>query len=358
MNVSFLPLYILLAIMGLALIAWMTYRHKTGGKGWAFLKKKADISLQSMAAVDTQHRLSVARWGEQEYLLFHGPHGAFLVDKRAHIPEDKEGRTDRVKKEPDFFEVPEAEKPRRRSTAKEIMGWIGVFSLMGLGGAWAQSVTFDMGGAGGSLTTRLFQFGALITVLTLAPSLLMMVTSFTRLVVVFSFLRSAIGLQQSPPNVVFISLALFMSFFIMAPTFEASYQEGIKPYLEEQLPEEQAWDKAAAPFRTFMLREVREKDLLLFAQIAKIEKLEKPEVTPLKILVPAFMISELRRAFEIGFLLFLPFVLIDIVVASVLMSMGMMMLPPMMISLPFKLIFFVLVDGWYLLVGSLVKGFS
>lgn len=221
----------------------------------------------------------------------------------------------------------------------------------------AQSLTLDMGQDTG-ISKHMIQFIALVTVLSLAPSILMMITSFTRIVVVFSFLRTAIGLQQSPPNAVMVSLALFLSAFIMAPTFEKAYEEGLKPYMENRIEEEKAFDLFTKPFHTFMLKEVREKDLDLFSQIAKVDKLESPEQTPLKILIPAFMISELRRAFEIGFLIFLPFLIIDMVVSSVLMSMGMMMLPPMMVSLPFKLIFFVLVDGWYLVVGSLVKGFG
>jgi len=212
-------------------------------------------------------------------------------------------------------------------------------------------------GTGGNFTTKMVQLVFMLTVLSLAPSILMMVTSFTRIVVVFSFLRSALGMQQSPPNTVMVSLALFLTAFIMAPTFEAAYEEGVKPYANEEISEEDAFERVTAPLHKFMSAHVRKKDVDMFAQIAKIDDLEKVEDVPLRILVPAFMISELKRAFEIGFLLFLPFLIIDLAVASVLMSMGMMMVPPMMISLPFKLIFFVLVDGWYLVVGSLVKGF-
>lgn len=237
--------------------------------------------------------------------------------------------------------------------------WIGVIFLASLlgGEALAQSLSLDLG-AGGSTTSRLVQFVLLITVLSLAPSILMMVTSFTRLMVVFSLLRNAIGLQQSPPSGIFVSLALFLTGFIMAPTLETAYTEGLKPYMEEKLSVEEAFEKAGKPFHVFMRREVRGKDVELLTRIAKIDTYEKPEDIPFRVLIPAFMISELRKAFEIGFLLFLPFLVIDMIVASVLMSMGMMMLPPMMISLPFKLIFFVMVDGWHLLVGSLVKGFS
>ena len=223
--------------------------------------------------------------------------------------------------------------------------------------ALAQNVTLDFG-AGGQATGRIVQLVALLTVLTLAPSILVMVTSFVRIVIVLSLLRTAIGTQGTPPNTVIISLALFMTLFIMQPTLEASYNNGIAPLIAEQITEQQALERSVAPVRTFMLHHVREKDLDLFLNMARIESPETAEATPLQALIPAFMISELRRAFEIGFLLFVPFLIIDMVVASVLMSMGMMMLPPVMISLPFKLIFFVLVDGWYLIAGSLVQSFG
>jgi flagellar biosynthetic protein FliP len=185
-----------------------------------------------------------------------------------------------------------------------------------------------------------------------------MVTSFTRIVVVLAFLRSALGLQQTPPNAVLISLALFVTAFVMAPTLEQAWDNGLAPLLEEEIDEFEAFERAAAPLRGFMLEQVRGKDLELFLDISNTAELERPEDTPLRALIPAFMISELRRAFEIGFLIFIPFLVIDMVVASVLMSMGMMMLPPVLISLPFKLIFFVLVDGWFLVVGSLVESFA
>lgn len=222
---------------------------------------------------------------------------------------------------------------------------------------WAQSLSLDMGD-GGSFTGRMIQMVMALTVLSLAPSILMMVTSFTRMVIVFSFLRSALGLQQSPPNTVLVSLALFLTAFIMAPTLQKSYEMGLAPYMEEKIQEEEAFEKGTLPLKEFMLSHVREKDLGLFLEMSKAGAVAKPEDTPLKALVPAFMISELRRAFEIGFLIFLPFLIIDLAVASILMSMGMMMVPPMTISLPFKVIFFVLIDGWHLLVGSLVKGFG
>ncbi|WP_310593386.1 flagellar type III secretion system pore protein FliP [Pedomonas mirosovicensis] len=221
--------------------------------------------------------------------------------------------------------------------------------------ALAQSVSVNLGE--GSLTGRMVQLIILLTVLSIAPGILMTVTSFTRIVVVLSLLRNALGTQQSPPNAVLISLALFLSFFIMGPTFERAWQDGIQPLTQEQITEEEAFDRTAAPFRAFMLQHTRENDLKLFVDLSR-RPVETVEQTPLTVLIPAFMISELRRAFEIGFLLFLPFLIIDLVVSSILMSMGMMMLPPATISLPFKLIFFVLVDGWHLVAGSLVQSYG
>ena len=223
--------------------------------------------------------------------------------------------------------------------------------------ALAQTLSLDLGD-GGSFTGRIIQLLALITILSLAPSILVVVTSFTRIVVVLSIIRSALGLQQTPPNAVLISLALFLTAFIMAPTLETSYREGIAPLIADQITEEEAFERTVAPVHGFMMSHVRQKDLALFLGIAAEPLPESAAETPLRVLVPAFMISELKRAFEIGFLVFIPFIIIDMVIASVLMSMGMMMLPPVMISLPFKLIFFVLVDGWYLLAGSLVQSFA
>jgi len=223
--------------------------------------------------------------------------------------------------------------------------------------AYAQNFSIDFG-EGSSLTERAVQLVALITVLSLAPSILVMVTSFTRIVVVLSLLRSAIGLQTAPPNSVMMSLALFLTAFVMAPTFEKAYTDGIKPLMDGDIEFAQSFDEASRPFHAFMRKHVREKDLSLFLDMSKTEIPAQPEDLSLRVLVPAFMISELRRAFEIGFLLYLPFLIIDLVIASVLMSMGMMMLPPVVISLPFKLIFFVLVDGWNLVSGSLVQSFG
>jgi flagellar biosynthetic protein FliP len=223
--------------------------------------------------------------------------------------------------------------------------------------ALAQSLNLDFG-QGGSATARIVQLVVLLTVITLAPSILLMVTSFARIVIVLSLLRTALGTQGAPPNSVVISLALFMTFFIMQPTLEKAYDNGVAPLIDEQITEEQALERTVAPIKEFMMRHVREKDVDLFRQIAGVGPINSVEDMPIRVIVPAFMISELKRAFEIGFLLFIPFLIIDMVVASVLMSMGMMMLPPVMISLPFKLIFFVLVDGWYLVVGSLIQSFG
>jgi flagellar biosynthetic protein FliP len=224
--------------------------------------------------------------------------------------------------------------------------------------AHAQSFNLDLGdGPGVTSTGRMIQLIGLITVLSLAPAILVMVTSFTRIIVVLGLLRTALGIQQSPPNQVMVSLALFLTLFIMMPTMERSWDEGLQPMINGDIDEFEGMDRAIKPVHDFMMTQVRDRDLELFVNIAKVN-VSSPDDIPLRALIPAFMISELRRAFEIGFLLFIPFLIIDMVVASILMSMGMMMLPPVVISLPFKLIFFVLVDGWYLISGSLVQSFG
>ena len=248
-------------------------------------------------------------------------------------------------------------RPHRRRGGAFLLVGVAAALLLLIQPAAAQTVTLNLGD-GPTATSRIVQLVLLITVLSLAPSILVMTTSFTRIVVVLSFLRSALGLQQTPPNAVLVGLALFLTVFIMAPTFQAVYDQGLSPLIQNQIGEEEAMERSAGPVRDFMLKQVREQDLTLFMDVAHIDKLESPEQTPLRVLIPAFMISELRRAFEIGFLLYVPFLIIDMVVASILMSMGMMMLPPVIISLPFKLIFFVLVDGWYLVAGSLVQSFG
>jgi flagellar biosynthetic protein FliP len=233
---------------------------------------------------------------------------------------------------------------------------IGVLLLLpGPAGAQDIGLTF---GQGSGLTERALQLLALLTVLSLAPSILVMVTSFTRIVIVLSLLRTAIGTQTAPPNSVLTGLALFLTAFIMAPVFEAGYRAGIQPLLAGQIREAEAFERASAPFKTFMLRHTRPKDLELFVDLSRQPRPTSAEAVPLQVIVPAFMISELRRAFEIGFLLFVPFLIIDLVVSSILISMGMMMVPPVTVALPFKLIFFVLVDGWHLVVGSLVQSYG
>lgn len=198
-----------------------------------------------------------------------------------------------------------------------------------------------------------------LTVLSVLPSFLVMMTSFTRIIVVLGFTRNALGTQQSPPNQVLVGLALFLTIFIMYPTYSTINSEAVKPFLENKINQQQALEKASKPIRKFMLKETRDKDLELFLDISKADKIKiTKDNAPLKAVVPAFIISELKTAFTIGFLIYVPFLIIDIVVASILMSMGMFMLPPVMISLPFKILLFVMVDGWYLLVKSLVLGFS
>ena len=222
--------------------------------------------------------------------------------------------------------------------------------------AAAQAVNIDLG-SGAGLTDRVVQLAALLTVLSLAPSIVIMTTSFVRITVVLSLLRTALGLQQSPPNAVLISLSLFLTAIVMAPTFQLSYDAGVKPLLDKKMELPAAFNASAQPVKKFMLAQVDREDLGLFVRLAKTPKGTKLDDLPIHVVTPAFMISELKRAFEIGFLLFIPFLVIDLVVASVLTSMGMMMLPPVVISLPFKLIFFVLVDGWRLVAGSLVESF-
>jgi len=234
------------------------------------------------------------------------------------------------------------------------------FLIAGTSSAFAQSINLDLG-QGSTLSGRVVQTILLLTVLSLAPSILVMMTSFTRMVIVFSLLRSALGTQQTPPNIVLISLSLFMTFYVMAPTFDQAWKSGIQPLIKNEITEEEAYTRITKPFRTFMLSQVREQDLVLFDDLAvgrvTDEEAKAPEEVEMRVLIPAFMISELRRGFEIGFLIALPFLVIDMIVATITMSMGMMMLPPTVISLPFKALFFILIDGWNLLVGSLVRSF-
>ena len=207
-------------------------------------------------------------------------------------------------------------------------------------------------------TSVVMQIFLLLTVLSLAPALLIMLTSFTRMAIVLSVLRQAIGTQSMPPNQVIIGLALFLTFFVMSPVWEQVHQEALTPYLESQITQQEALQRAMAPVRQFMFKQTREKDLAMLMEIAKAPRPQNMAEVPTSALIPAFIISELKTAFQMAFMLYVPFLIIDMVVASVLLSMGMMMLPPVMISLPFKLMLFVLADGWHLIVGSLVKGFA
>jgi len=249
----------------------------------------------------------------------------------------------------------------RRVRLATVVGGVAVILLAAAGAAVAQDISINFGqgaGQGGTLTERVIQLIAFLTVLSLAPSILIMMTSFTRIVVVLSLLRTALGTATAPPNAVIVALALFLTAFVMGPALQRAYDLGIRPLVNNEITVEQAFERSSEPLKVFMQKNVREKDLMLFSDLSREPRPASPEEMSLRILVPAFMISELKRAFEIGFLLFLPFLIIDLVVASVLMSMGMMMLPPVVVSLPFKLIFFVLVDGWSLVAGSLIQSYG
>ena len=253
---------------------------------------------------------------------------------------------------------PKAKKSAKRPNMRGTIAF-GLFitGLLAAGPVLAQTMSLDLG-SGEGVSGRAVQLVALITILSLAPSILIMTTSFVRIVVVLSLLRTAIGLQQAPPNSVIISLSLFLTLFVMTPTWTKAYDEGVKPLMNGDITLEQAWPEASGPVKQFMLQHVRDKDLALFIRLSKIETPKTAMDTPFQVVAPAFMISELKRAFEIGFMIFVPFLVIDLVVSSLLMSLGMMMLPPASVSLPFKLIFFVLVDGWRMIAGSLVESFS
>ena len=211
---------------------------------------------------------------------------------------------------------------------------------------------------GGTTYSVTIQTLLMMTALTFIPAAVLMMTGFTRIVIVLSLLRHALGTQTTPPNQVLVGLSLFLTFFVMAPVFDRVYQEAYVPLSENKINIMQAAERAAVPMRSFMLKQTRESDLALFAGIAKIDRIEKPDDTPMRILIPAFVISELKTAFQIAFIVFIPFLVIDMVVASLLMSMGMMMMSPVMVALPFKLMLFVLVDGWHLVIGSLVQSFG
>ncbi|MBS0238455.1 MAG: flagellar type III secretion system pore protein FliP [Proteobacteria bacterium] len=245
--------------------------------------------------------------------------------------------------------------------ARGILVAIAALSLSS-GAALAQTIDlqtlFPAGDA--SVSGRIVQLLVVMTVLSVAPGLLMMVTSFARFLIAFSFLRVGLGLQTTPNNLILVSLALFMTLFVMAPTLQKAWDEGVKPMVENKISQQDGYSRTTAPFRAFMQANVRDKDLALFQEMSsqRFGEQNKIESDDLRVLVPAFMISELRRGFEIGFLVTLPFLVIDLVVATIMTSMGMMMMPPTVVSLPLKVLFFVLVDGWSLLVGALVKSFA
>ncbi len=233
--------------------------------------------------------------------------------------------------------------------------------LLPIGNVWAAqgltAFTMTPTADGGETYSVTIQILALMTVLSLLPAALIMTTSFTRIIIVLSILRQALGTSQTPSNQILLGLALFLTFFIMAPVFTKAYDAGVKPYLDDQMSSEVAFKEASEPFYEFMLNQTREKDLIMFADIGGYGELDPGEKVPFSLLLPAFVTSELKTAFQIGFLIFIPFLIIDIVVASILMSMGMMMLSPMMISLPFKLMLFVLIDGWSLIMGTMASSF-
>jgi flagellar biosynthesis protein FliP len=237
--------------------------------------------------------------------------------------------------------------------------WVGLLLAPSAALAQVPSLESLIPSGDGTATGRIVQLVLVITVLSVAPGLLMMVTCFTRFVIALSFLRSGLGLQTTPANLILISLALFMTFYVMAPTFDGAWQNGMKPLMENKINEQEAYARITAPFKSFMRANVRDKDLKLFEDLAneKFSQRQEGAEIEMRVLIPAFMISELRRGFEIGFLIVLPFLVIDMIVATLTMSMGMMMLPPTVISLPFKILFFVLIDGWNLLIGGLVRSF-
>ncbi|MCT7943873.1 MULTISPECIES: flagellar type III secretion system pore protein FliP [Shewanella] len=244
-----------------------------------------------------------------------------------------------------------------------ILALVGFVILLCMPSAWAAdgvlpAVTVTTGPDGSTEYSVTMQILLLMTSLSFLPAMLIMLTSFTRIIIVLSILRQAIGLQQTPSNQVLIGMSLFMTFFIMAPVFDRIYDEGVKPYIEEQLTLQQAFEKGKEPIRSFMLGQVRTTDLKTFIEISGYKNIKSPEEAPMSVLIPAFITSELKTAFQIGFMLFVPFLVLDLVVASILMAMGMMMLSPMIVSLPFKIMLFVLVDGWSLVLGTLANSFG
>lgn len=245
------------------------------------------------------------------------------------------------------------------------MGIILAGAILGLGNCFAENtypnVSLEVGGTQDPRAlSNSIEIILIFTILSLLPSIIIMTTAFTRVIIILSFLKSAVGIQQNLPGQIVLGLSLFITFFIMAPTGEIVYEDSIKPYMAEEVTQEEAFTKAMVPMRDFMLKQTREKDIVLFAEMAKMDMsgMENVGDIPNRVLLPAFMISELKSGFQMGFILFIPFLIIDMVVASTLMSMGMMMLPPVMISLPFKLLLFILADGWNLVIKSIVMGFK
>ncbi len=302
------------------------------------------LAVEETMTLDSRRTLRVVRCADRRVVLLTGGSRDLVVGWLPDGPPD---------------EPPPVEHPPTSPVARSVLG-IGLILFLCLPClAHAQSLAIDLGTAGQpGATSRLVQLTALITVLSLAPSLLVMVTAFTRIVIVLSLLRSALSTQGTPPNIVLIGLALFLSFFIMQPVLDQAWDTGLKPMTEGTVGEIEGMRRAMIPFHDFMMRNLRAEDLRFFLDMGRIPIPAAPEDAPWRAVVPAFLVGELRRAFEMGFLLFLPFLVIDMVVASVLMSLGMMMLPPNAVSLPFKLIFFVLVDGWRLVSGSLVQSFA
>jgi len=298
------------------------------------------LAVEETLALDTRRTLRVVRCGDQRVVLLTGG-GADLVVGRIDGAVATRG----------------ADLVRPGASCAGLLA-VTLILLIVPDVAVAQSLAIDLGAAGQpGATSRLVQLTALVTVLALAPSLLVMVTAFTRIVIVLSLLRSALATQGTPPNVVLIGLALFLSFFVMQPVLEQAWLTGLKPMTDGAVGEIEGMRLAMLPFHEFMIRNLRPEDLRFFLDLGQLPAPADAAEAPWRAVIPAFLVGELRRAFEMGFLLFLPFLVIDMVVASVLMSLGMMMLPPNAVSLPFKLIFFVLVDGWRLVSGSLVQSF-
>ncbi len=298
------------------------------------------LAIEESVTLDSRRTLRVVRCAERRVVLLTGGSQDLVV---GWLPDAD----------------PPVEDPHTSPIPRAMLGIALILFLFLPSFGHAQSLAIDLGTAGQpGATSRLVQLTALITVLSLAPSLLVMVTAFTRIVIVLSLLRSALSTQGTPPNIVLIGLALFLSFFIMQPVLDQAWETGLKPMTEGAVGEIEGMRRAMIPFHDFMMRNLRAEDLRFFLDMGRIPIPAAPEDAPWRAVVPAFLVGELRRAFEMGFLLFLPFLVIDMVVASVLMSLGMMMLPPNAVSLPFKLIFFVLVDGWRLVSGSLVQSFA